>query len=206
MKLAVLFPGIGYTCDKPLLYYAGKLAQGLGYELKRVEYGNFPAGIKGDQEKMKAAFESALTQTEEILKDVDFAQYEDILFISKSVGTVVAACYRQKYHIACRSISFTPLEETFMFMEAHDIVPTDTMPRECASAGGIMFHGTKDPWVRDSSLIRKGCERIGQPLYITENGNHSLETGNVALDIANLQKIMEQVEAYIKSGIAEEDL
>lgn len=206
MKLAVLFPGIGYTCDKPLLYYAGKLAQGLGYELKRVEYGNFPAGIKGDQEKMKAAFESALTQTEEILKDVDFAQYEDILFISKSVGTVVAACYRQKYHIACRSISFTPLEETFMFIEAHDIVPTDTMPRECVSAGGIMFHGTKDPWVRDSSLIRKGCERIGQPLYITENGNHSLETGNVALDIANLQKIMEQVEAYIKSGIAEEDL
>lgn len=206
MKLAVLFPGIGYTCDKPLLYYAGKLAQGLGYELKRVEYGNFPAGIKGDQEKMKAAFESALTQTEEILKDVDFAQYEDILFISKSVGTVVAACYRQKYHIACRSISFTPLEETFMFIEAHDIVPTDTMPREYASAGGIMFHGTKDPWVRDSSLIRKGCERIGQPLYITENGNHSLETGNVAVDIANLQKIMEQVEAYIKSGIAEEGL
>lgn len=206
MKLAVLFPGIGYTCDKPLLYYAGKLAQGLGYELKRVEYGNFPAGIKGDQEKMKAAFESALTQTEQILKDVDFAQYEDILFISKSVGTVVAACYRQKYHIACRSISFTPLEETFMFIEAHDIVPTDTMPHECASAGGIMFHGTKDPWVRDSSLIRKGCERIGQPLYITENGNHSLETGNVALDIANLQKIMEQVEAYIKSGIAEEAL
>lgn len=206
MKLAVLFPGIGYTCDKPLLYYAGKLAQGLGYELKRVEYGNFPVGIKGDQEKMKAAFESALTQTEQILKDVDFAQYEDILFISKSVGTVVAACYRQKYHIACRSISFTPLEETFMFIEAHDIVPTDTMPHECASAGGIMFHGTKDPWVRDSSLIRKGCERIGQPLYITENGNHSLETGNVALDIANLQKIMEQVEAYIKSGIAEEGL
>ena len=206
MKLAVLFPGIGYTCDKPLLYYAGKLAQGLGYELKRVEYGNFPAGIKGDQEKMKAAFESALTQTEEILKAMDFAQYEDILFISKSVGTVVAACYRQKYHIACRSISFTPLEETFMFIEAHDIVPTDTMPRECASAGGIMFHGTKDPWVRDSSLIRKGCERIGQPLYITENGNHSLETGNVAVDIANLQKIMEQVEAYIKSGIAEEAL
>ena len=206
MKLAVLFPGIGYTCDKPLLYYAGKLAQGLGYELKRVEYGNFPAGIKGNREKMKAAFESALTQTEEILKNVDFSQYEDILFISKSVGTVVAACYRQKYHIACRSISFTPLEETFMFIEAHDIVPTDTMPRECASAGGIMFHGTKDPWVRDSSLIRKGCERIGQPLYITENGNHSLETGNVAVDIANLQKIMEQVEAYIKSGIAEEAL
>jgi phosphoglycolate phosphatase len=26
-KIAVIFPGIGYTCDKPLLYYAGKFAQ-----------------------------------------------------------------------------------------------------------------------------------------------------------------------------------
>ena len=25
MKLAVLFPGIGYTCARPLLYYAGNI-------------------------------------------------------------------------------------------------------------------------------------------------------------------------------------
>ena len=31
MKIAVFFPGIGYHCDKPLLYYARKLVQ---------EYGN----------------------------------------------------------------------------------------------------------------------------------------------------------------------
>ena len=27
MKAAVFFPGIGYHCDKPLLYYSRKLAQ-----------------------------------------------------------------------------------------------------------------------------------------------------------------------------------
>ena len=32
MKLAVFFPGIGYHCDKPLLYYSRKLAQECGYE------------------------------------------------------------------------------------------------------------------------------------------------------------------------------
>ena len=32
MKLAVFFPGIGYHCDKPLLYYSRKLAQEWGYE------------------------------------------------------------------------------------------------------------------------------------------------------------------------------
>lgn len=32
MKLAVFFPGIGYHCDKPLLYYSRKLVQEYGYE------------------------------------------------------------------------------------------------------------------------------------------------------------------------------
>ena len=32
MKIAVFFPGIGYHCDKPLLYYARKLVQEYGYE------------------------------------------------------------------------------------------------------------------------------------------------------------------------------
>ncbi len=69
-KIAVLFPGIGYNCDRPLLYYTGKLALLYGYELKKAEYGGFEAGIKGNREKMEKAFYSALSQTEKILADV----------------------------------------------------------------------------------------------------------------------------------------
>ena len=32
MKLAIFFPGIGYHCDKPLLYYSRKLSQECGYK------------------------------------------------------------------------------------------------------------------------------------------------------------------------------
>ncbi|MCU6687232.1 alpha/beta hydrolase [Dorea acetigenes] len=181
MKIAVLFPGIGYTCDKPLLYYAGKLAAEHDYNVRPVAYGKFPSGVKGNREKMEQSFYSALQQAEEILKDVRWQDYEDILFISKSVGTIVAACYKQKYQIKARSISFTPLEDTFSF----------------ASGEGIMFHGTADPWVKDSKKIYEGCEKIGQPLYVIENANHSLETGDVAEDLVNLAKIMRWVEEYI---------
>ena len=31
-KIAIVFPGVGYTKDRPLLYYAGKLAVKRGYE------------------------------------------------------------------------------------------------------------------------------------------------------------------------------
>ena len=34
-KLAVLFPGIGYHCDKPLLYYSKKYLKVYGYEIIR---------------------------------------------------------------------------------------------------------------------------------------------------------------------------
>ena len=44
MKLAVLFPGIGYHVDKPLLYYGRKLAVQRGYEVVGVPYGISPMG------------------------------------------------------------------------------------------------------------------------------------------------------------------
>ena len=41
MKLVVCFPGIGYHCDKPLLYYGRRVAESIGYkEYKNVEYVN----------------------------------------------------------------------------------------------------------------------------------------------------------------------
>ena len=31
-RLLVMFPGVGYHCDKPLLYYGRKIAREAGYE------------------------------------------------------------------------------------------------------------------------------------------------------------------------------
>ena len=41
----------------------------------------------------------------------------------------------------------------------------------------------------------------GFPLYIIEDANHSLETGDVMTDLDNLQKIMQTTEKYIRCGI-----
>lgn len=180
MKKAVIFPGVGYHTDKPLLYYSKKIAANYGYEVVEVPYGNFPKGVKGSKEKMEAAFFSALAQAEEILKGAELESCDDLLFISKSVGTAVASAYAQKHQLRTRNIYYTPVAASFQFM---------TQP-------GIVFHGTKDSWA-ETSVIRKGCEKGGFPLYITENANHSMETGNVGGDLDNLKKIMEITEQYI---------
>ena len=172
-KIAVLFPGIGYTCDKPLLYYTGKLAVAKEYELVKVEYANFPSGIKGNKEKMEEAFRCGLEQAEKILQNICWEEYEDILFVSKSIGTVISSAFARQHQLSVKNILFTPLQQTFLF----------------ADENGIVFHGTADPWA-DTKDITEGCKKLNLPLSLTDGGNHSLETGDVLKDLENLQQII----------------
>ena len=100
-KLAVIFPGIGYHTDKPLLYYAKKLAVKHGYQIVEVAYQGFRKDIKGNADKMQEAFESALRQTENQLAEQVWPDTDEILFISKSIGTIVAAAYAKKAGLPC---------------------------------------------------------------------------------------------------------
>lgn len=180
MKLAVLFPGIGYTCDKPLLYYAARLARASGYDVLPVAYGGFPKNVRGDIEKTQRCLELACAQAEERLSGVRWGSCEDILFVGKSIGTVVAARYAHRRRLSVQSVLFTPLVETF----------------DEARGSAIAFHGTADPWA-DTAEIVSACKRRGIPLFLTENANHSLETGDVAADIAALADAMEKVRQFI---------
>ena len=181
-KLAVLFPGIGYTCDKPLLYYSARAARERGWDVLPVPYGNFPANVKGNPEKMKECFYLALEQTEAILQDTDWSGREDILFVSKSIGTAVALAFAQKKQLTVRHILFTPLSETFLF----------------PAGEAIAFHGTGDPWA-ETVVIKKACAERDIPLYITENANHSLETGHLETDLRILSETMETVAACLET-------
>lgn len=182
MKLAVIFPGIGYHTDKPLLYYGKKLARKYGYDIAEVSYSNFPKDIKGSKEKMWEAFLLALKQAEDLLKDIDFSKYDSLLFISKSIGTAVSAAFAKEHRLATYNIFYTPVEKTFDFIEQD----------------GIVFHGTDDPWV-ETPVVKKGCREKNLPLYVIEGANHSLETGDVMTDLKNLEKIMNQSNEYIST-------
>ncbi len=179
-KLAVIFPGIGYHTDKPLLYYSKKLAGERAYEVIEVNYGALPSGVKGNAKKMREAYTLALQYATEQLAGVCFADYEEVLFVSKSVGTAVAAAYAQRNHIHARQIYYTPVAESF----------------EAITQEGIVFHGTADPWA-DTAVIKAECEKRDLPLYLTEQANHSMETGNVGRDLVILREIMEQTAAYM---------
>lgn len=174
-KIAVIFPGVGYHTDKPLLFYSKKLAKQAGYELVEVPYKDLFKNATDPDKKLEAAFHSAFAQTEELLKDVSFGECEDVLFISKSIGTVVASAYAQKYGLEVEHILYTPVEATFSF----------------APKNGIVFHGTADP-MADTDMVKRCCQERRLPLYLVKNGNHSLETGDVLRDLEILKTVIEE--------------
>lgn len=185
-KLAVVFPGMGYHGDKPLLYYSKKIAAGYGFEVVEVPYGNFPKDVKGSAGKMEQAFRTALEQSGEILKNVDFEQYDRLLFLSKSIGTAVAAAFGESRGLRSANVYYTPVEASLRMM----------------SQPGIVFHGTKDSWAETEPLLRI-CREKNYEVHLVENANHSLETGDVLRDLENMGSIMSITEKYIRSAAEE---
>ena len=180
-KLAIIFPGIGYHCDKPLLYYSKKLAKEHGYEeIISLKYSYTGENIRGNKEKMQEVFEVLYQQAEKQLEVIDFSKYEEILFISKSVGTVISSAYTQKYKIKCRQVLYTPLEETYRF-EHPD---------------AIAFLGTSDPW-SDTAKVKMFSKKQNGLIYMYKNADHSLETGDIIKDIETLHDVMQKTKEYL---------
>ena len=181
--LAVFFPGIGYTCDRSLLYYTAIMMKELGYRIVPVPYTGFPRNVKGDAQKMRECYVIARNQATEILRDIDFSEYNDIVFIGKSIGTTVALAIAKQFDLTVRSVLYTPLVETF------DMLPEKPCDR------AIAFHGTRDPWANTQEIIA-ACEIRGIPLHLVENANHSLETGDLDNDLHTLKETMRLVRKF----------
>ena len=181
-RLAVFFPGIGYTVDKPLMHYSRRLAEKHGFEIRLLPYSGFPKKVKGDESKMQESYKIALKQAKEMLSDINFEDYGDILFVGKSIGTIVAAKIASKSSVQerIRFLFYTPLEETFSF------------PIQDA----IVFTGSADPWV-EAGRIPAVCRESGIPCSVIPNANHSLETLDPEQDTLTLQKIMSETEQYM---------
>lgn len=185
MKLAVIFPGIGYHSDKPLLYYSKKEALANGYNVRIINYHDLPHVKAGERSQMNAAYEKALEQADEQMSDVSLCDYEDVVFISKSLGTVVSASFCRKHGLSgIRHICFTPVEDTFMYLSGDS---------------GIIFHGLSDPWCESSIVYSKFRETgTDYSLFTYENADHSLETGDVLKDTEILGNVMEKVRPLLK--------
>ncbi len=184
-KLAVIFPGIGYTAEKPLLHYSRRLAESLGYESLILAYGGFPKKVRGDEKKLRKSYELALSQAEELLAPVKLKDYGRIVFIGKSVGAAVAARIGagSPARERIRYLLYTPLEESFALPLGESLV----------------FTGGADPWVGgEANRIPALCAERNIPCRLIPGANHSLESGDPLRDLQVLQQVMEETAAFLR--------
>ena len=182
-KIAVCFPGIGYHCDKPLLYYSRNIARELGYKnVRNVNYTYKAENIRGNEEKMKETYEALFLQTERELADISWSDYDDVLFISKSIGTIIATSFAKKYGLKdARHILYTPLAQTYLFAPEH----------------AIGFIGTADPWSDADEIIRlSNTNHI--PLTVYDGCNHSLEGDDTLKNLEILKNVMQKTMEFIR--------
>ena len=179
-KVGVLFPGIGYTNERPLMYYSRKLLLECGYDVIEVNYTGFEKKVKGNQKKMREAFEHGKAEAEKILSDYDWGLYEDIVFVGKSIGTAIAADYAIEKELNVREIYLTPLAMTLM----------KGMPK------GMAFTGTADPWV-DTETLPTAFKETDIPVQIYKGANHSLETEDTVENTKILTDVMENMKKYL---------
>lgn len=155
-KLLIEFPGRNYSCDKPLLYYAGKVFEKRGYDVVRLDYN---MRLKGSKDDIPALIEEAKAYVVKVLGKIDFSKYEDIVFVSKSMGTALAGYAELYFKIVARHIYLTPVKEALKFMQR----------------GKCIVISGKEDRILDGRRLRIYCVEQDIALKQFEEVGHSLE-------------------------------
>ena len=149
-KIVVSFPG-ARGCEIPLLYFGAQHFEELGYEKRFLSY----------PRNREITLENVLSNALDLLRDLDWSKYEDIVFVSKSLGTVVSCMVKEILNIPARLILFTPLEETLPYIRKENAVILVAM-------------GDQDHYL-DASRVTKLCEKEGIRCHIEPGIGHRME-------------------------------
>lgn len=183
-KLAIIFPGVGYTCIKPLLYYTASLAADYRYEIKKLDYGEDIHTFKGRTvEELEPLIDKAVQRVLPELKELPWKEYDKILMISKSIGTTVACRVQQELGWQARHFLMTPIPTTLPYL---------------ADTEGCFLAGTDDPFISKELIGEVAAKYPDKVGAIFEGCNHSLEKrGETVANVKNLLTVLECLERML---------
>ena len=172
-KLIVIFPGAGYGLDSPLLYYADFLYETNGYDRIHMDYQNILSNRELSLENKIAMIREYVYEQ---VKDVDFTAYNEVVFLSKSIGSVEAGILAEKLGVNVIQIFITPIEEAISYCKTNSYVVI----------------GTDD---KAYQTYKEYCDANSIKALFVEGANHSLEVeGQPYQSMDILKTIMQFIE------------
>lgn len=160
-SIVFAFPG-GRGTEIPLLYFGAKHYEDKGYEKVFIAH-------PSDRSDFEALYENA----KEVLKSYDFEEYEDVVFVAKSIGTVVACKVKEELQVDATLILFTPLAGALPYIKSDNRIV-------------LVATGERDRHL-ESERLREHCENEKVPCYIEPDIGHRMEVKNDM--VRNLQVI-----------------
>lgn len=153
--LAVLFPGAGYTSG-PLLHYALEVALQANLDVLRLRYGFQAAGNPYDDTLLPTLLGETSTALDICLRH----GYRKLVFISKSLGGMVASELAARATLPVKSFYMTPVPKAL----------DGILRTPCVAVAG-----TADPFFTPSlGLQLRASDNVD--LHILEGLDHSLES------------------------------
>lgn len=171
-KLLVTFPGRNYSTSKPLLYYGERVFGMRGYDIISLDYDRY---LKCDKDDIEGLIAEAIPIVFRKLKTIDFSKYDDVVFLSKSIGTAIAGAVEERLGILARHIYLTPVAPALRFMR---------------SGKGIVIAGKEDRFL-DSKRLKIFCVSEDIALKQFDDVGHSLEyTDDISKTFAVLMVVV----------------
>jgi hypothetical protein len=160
-SLVVLFPGKKYSCDLPLLYYASMVALKSNHDVLKLEYGYQSARIDIDfnSTNLDMIVEESLSAIKQVAHS-----YEELIFVSKSLGTLVAGKIAQELgNDTIEHVYLTPLDYTIPYIKI---------------SKGIVIYGTNDSVFSSESadIVNKLSDIKAYPI---QGADHALELDRI---------------------------
>ena len=133
-----------------------------------------------DQE-FELSYKHGKEVVDERLKDVDFSKYEKIIFLGKSLGTLLSSEEKEKIgRKDIITIAITPLEGCLKYLNSKDLI----------------ICGLNDQFLPDAKNKLSNFPNS----YIIHNLSHSLEAKfNYRLTLQTVENVAGIVEAYVNS-------
>ncbi|WP_410513351.1 hypothetical protein PaeBR_02515 [Paenibacillus sp. BR2-3] len=179
--LAVIFPGRNYSAERSLLDYAAKAAREYDCDILLLEYGYQSARVELKREDMSIIVE----ESKEAI--ISLPAYEKYLFISKSMGTVIAGRIAEDLGIQEKTshLFLTPLPETIPLIQ---------------QSQGTVIYGSSDPlFTEQHSREINGLPNM--KVYRIDDANHALEVGTVNESLAILIVIINLYHEYFRYAL-----
>ena len=161
--LVVAFPGIRYTCRQALIQDCLSFYSKRGYETLCLDF----AGVAFDgTTDMGRAAELALPSILRQISGVCFQDYADVVFLSKSLGTLCAVRTAAALQLQPRHFLLTPLPETLQ-----------ELPKQAEVFGAVI--GTKDTHL-DAAKLETFCRERAIPCLTVPEAGHRLQFEDAA--------------------------